>query len=101
MHIKLPFVITASPGKDFSVLDYRIEWPAMPELKWIGRLNVVVPINKNCRFLRINDLFAIDDRVTFGLIYFCFVNPGIQQTLLHRFGAPDHIRLVFASCTHT
>src|ERR1700730_5984813 len=47
MRQNLTLVVGRSPRKNLVSFDDRFEWRSLPKFQWIGRLNVVVPVNQD------------------------------------------------------
>jgi hypothetical protein len=97
MHIELSLVIGGTAGKDLSVLNGRVEGTAMPELEGVGRLDIIMPVDKHRGFAGIGYFFAVDDGMAIGRVDFRLVDAGIEQPLFYRIGAFQHIGFVFAA----
>ena len=77
VHEKLPFVITCSSGKNSSVrmligfFNHRFKRWRGPQVKRVWRLNIVMSINQNSGVIWVDQLFTIDNWMSWGLVYGC------------------------------
>ena len=75
MHKKLPLVITCSSGKNSSVrmligfFNHRFKRRRGPQIKRVWRLNIVMSINQNSGVIWVDQLFTIDNGMSWGLVY--------------------------------
>ena len=60
----LAFVVRRAARKHIAVLQYRIEWRRVPQLKRVRRLNIVVPVNHDRAAAALMFIFRPDNRVT-------------------------------------
>src|SRR5689334_25204956 len=64
MEIELSFVVDRSAREEFSAANGRLKRRTLPQVEWLGRLHVVVPIDQHRLGPWRAAPFADDDRVT-------------------------------------
>ena len=94
MHEALPFVVVGATGPDIAVLDYRFEGRSAPQLQRSYGHHVVMAVYQHGGLFRVDNLLAVDHRVTVGGHHLGFVGTGLEQQLFPALGATHHIGLV-------
>ena len=94
VHERLALVVIRTPRIDGPVADLRLEGRGDPQVERIDRHHVVVAVDQDGRQLRIDQLFAVDHRVSGRLHDLGLVGPGSQQQLGQTLGTTIHVGLV-------
>ncbi len=92
VHKRLSFIVVGTACINGSVSYFRFKRRRIPQVYRIFRLHIVVSVHQDGGFLRINDFFCIDHRMTGRRVYFCIIGPRfcqklciLQRTSLHIF----------------
>ena len=100
VHKQLAFIVIGPASPDSPVVDDRLERIAVPFLKRLGRLHVVMSVDQDGLRRRVYDFLSIDYRVPAAGAYFSPVCTCFQKQFAKSFGAALHICLVLRQGTH-
>ena len=91
VHERLSLVVVGPAPPDASVAQNRLERIGLPLVERIDRHHVVVTVHEHGRRSRIDDLLAVNDRITVGRHYLGAVGAGGKKRVAQMLGATDHI----------
>ena len=91
----LPLVIGGAASINVVSADLGLERRRLPFVDRIGRLDIVMPVQKERGLAGRAQPFGVDQRVALPLNQFGAGNPGIPKTVAHELGGAPHISKMF------
>ena len=94
MNVHLSFVVGRAAAEQIAAADGRLKGRRGPQIQRLGRLHVVVPVEKNGRLARRVQRFAVNERMHFRGNDFDIVEARAAQAFGHPFRGALDVRLV-------
>ena len=91
---EIPLIIGCPTGINPSIAYRRFKRWRLPEVEWIGRLDVIMAIEQCSRLGRIDQPLAIDNRITFCRQELDVGYPNVPQALRNPLRRAPHVVLM-------
>src|SRR5579864_7289362 len=99
--VSLSLVVRRSTGVDVVVADVWLKRRRFPFVQWIGRLHIIMPIQKDSRLSWRTQPFGVDQRIPLALDQLRLLQTSLFQLAAHELGRFLDVRLVLGKGADT